>query len=75
MTPDEIVEYGETQMPRFGGEKAFVLFPGQAALIDAVKRRQPVLCPYRLQPGNLLVELEEGMSFPVTAGSGMDAGT
>ena len=36
---DEIVEYGETQMPRFGGEKAFVLASGQAALIDAVKRR------------------------------------
>ena len=36
---DEIVEYGETQMPRFDGEKAFVLFPGQTALIDAVRAR------------------------------------
>ena len=36
---EEIVEYGETQMPRFDGEKAFVLFPGQTALIEAVKRR------------------------------------
>ncbi len=36
---DEIVEYGETRMPRFGGEKAFVLFPGQTALIEAVQRR------------------------------------
>ncbi len=36
---DEIIEYGETAMPRFGGEKAFVLFPGQAALIDAARRR------------------------------------
>lgn len=35
----EIVEYGEKQMPRFGGEKAFVLFSGQTALIDAVKAR------------------------------------
>lgn len=36
---DEIVAYGETFMPSFGGEKAFVLFPGQTALIDAAKRR------------------------------------
>ena len=36
---DEIVEYGETRMPRFGGEKTFVLFPGQTALIEAVQRR------------------------------------
>ncbi len=36
---DAIVEYGETRMPRFDGEKAFVLFPGQTALIDAAKRR------------------------------------
>lgn len=36
---DEIVAYGETGMPHFGGEKAFVLFPGQTALIDAVVRR------------------------------------
>ena len=36
---EEIVEYGETQMPRFDGEKAFVLLPGQTALIEAVKRR------------------------------------
>ena len=35
----EIVEYGETRMPRFGGEKAFVLFPGQTALVGAVKAR------------------------------------
>ncbi len=36
---DAIVEYGETSMPRFDGEKAFVLYPGQSALIDAAKRR------------------------------------
>lgn len=36
---DEIVEYGETSMPSFDGEKAFVLFSGQKALIDAVGRR------------------------------------
>ena len=36
---DEIIEYAETQMPRFDGEKAFVLFPGQTALIEAVRRR------------------------------------
>lgn len=36
---DEIVEYGEMSMPRFDGEKAFVLFSGQRALIDAVRRR------------------------------------
>ena len=36
---DEIVEYGETAMPHFDGEKQFVLFPGQTALIRAVQRR------------------------------------
>ena len=36
---DEIVEYGETSMPHFDGEKAFVLYPGQTALIDAARRR------------------------------------
>lgn len=36
---DEIVAYGETSMPHFGGEKAFMLSSGQTALIDAVKRR------------------------------------
>ncbi len=40
---DAIVEYGETQMPRFDGEKAFVLYPGQTALIEAVKRRGYVI--------------------------------
>lgn len=38
---EEILEYGETQMPRFDGEKAFVLFPGQTALIEA-SRRSPI---------------------------------
>lgn len=41
---DAIVEYGEARMPRFDGEKAFVLFPGQTALM----RRQSVLFPHRL---------------------------
>ena len=36
---DEIVEYGEACMPHFDGEKAFVLFPGQKALIEAVQAR------------------------------------
>lgn len=40
---DAIIEYGETSLPHFDGEKAFVLFAGQQALIDAAKRRGYVL--------------------------------
>lgn len=36
---DAIIEYGEMGMPRFNGEKEFVFFPGQTALIEAAKRR------------------------------------
>ena len=40
---DEIILYGETAMPHFDGEKEFVLFSGQTALIRAAQGRGYVL--------------------------------
>ena len=65
----EIVEYGETRMPHFDGEKEFVFFPGQTALIEAAKARGYALAHderdfvYDFAAGALDYLLPEGFHF------------
>lgn len=74
----EIVEYGEAQMPRFGGEKAFVLFPGQTALIEAVRARGYALAhderdyEFDFATGTLDAPLPEGFHFVEATADGVD---
>lgn len=66
---DEIIEYGEMGMPRFDGEKEFVFFPGQAALIRAAQRRgyavrdESVEYDFDFDTGVLDFPLPEGFHF------------
>lgn len=66
---EEIVAYGETEMPRFDGEKAFVFFPGQTSLIGAAQRRGYVLggemseYDFDFDTGALDCPLPEGFHF------------
>lgn len=75
---DEIVAYGETQMPHFDGEKEFVFFPGQVALIDAVKRRGFALAhderdwQFDFASGMLDYPLPEGFHFIEPTQDGVD---
>lgn len=75
---DQIIAYGETNMPRFGGEKAFVLFPGQTALIEAVRARgyaladEDVEYDFDFASGTLDAALPEGFHFVEATPDGVD---
>lgn len=75
---DEIVEYGETRMPRFDGEKEFVFFPGQTALIETVQARGYALAhderdwEFDFATGTLDYPLPEGFHFVEATQDGVD---
>lgn len=75
---DEIVEYGQTQMPHFDGEKEFVFFPGQTALIEAARARGGALAhderdwEFDFSDGTLDYPLPEGFHFVEASPDGVD---
>ena len=75
---EEIVEYGETQMPRFDGEKEFVFFPGQSALIEAARARGYATAEderdyqFDFETATLDTPLPEGFHFVEPTQAGVD---